>query len=84
MADEAIANAEAALGEFDDKLRAVDTEMETATEHRNRADQAVEVCQREKEQIEEDVKKETKDAHEAQVCKRSKSNLRCGSIANAS
>lgn len=69
MADETIANAEAELGRFDDRLHAVDSEMEAAAQHCSRGDEALEACQKEKEQIDDLVKKATEKIHTARVCK---------------
>ncbi len=76
MADETIANAEAELGRFDDYLHAVDNEMEAAAQHCSRGDEALEACQKEKEQIDDLVKKATEKIHTARVCKGSKSHFR--------
>ncbi|KAJ5377879.1 uncharacterized protein N7496_005288 [Penicillium cataractarum] len=69
-ADEGIANAEAQLGEFDDRLQGADVEMETAIEHCNRADGALEECQKEKEQSAEKVTKVSTNIHESQADQR--------------
>ena len=76
MADETIANAEAELGRFDDRLHAVDNEMEAAAQHCSRGYEALEACQKEKEQIDDLVKKATEKIHTARVCKGSKSQFR--------
>ncbi|KAJ5152855.1 uncharacterized protein N7482_009333 [Penicillium canariense] len=66
-ADEAIASAEAALSQFDDALRAVHTESETAAEHGYRADLALEEARGEKEKMKELLDEEMNKRHELQA-----------------
>lgn len=69
-ADEGISNAEADLSQYDDALQTVDEEMETAAEHCNRAENALEEAQKQKEQLEDKVKKDMAERHGLQTSQR--------------
>jgi hypothetical protein len=58
------------LSQYDDRLQTVDAELATAAEHCNRTSHALEEGQKEKEQMEDNLKKVSADSREALVCKR--------------
>lgn len=69
-ADEGISHAEADLSQYDDRLQAVDAEMEAAAEHCNRANHALEEGQKQKEQFEDKVRKAMAERHDLQSSQR--------------
>ncbi|KAJ5692081.1 hypothetical protein N7462_001504 [Penicillium macrosclerotiorum] len=66
-ADEQIANAEAALGQFDDAFQAAEEESETAADHAHRADTLVEEARGEKEKMKEKLDEEMSRRHDLQA-----------------
>lgn len=66
-ADEAIANAEAGIGQFDVQLEAMEAEAETATEHAWRADAALEEARGENDKVKEELTEKMRERSDLMV-----------------